>query len=313
MSFRDELLPTLRLPTICAPMFLVSGPELVVAACRAGVVGAFPTINARTPDELSRWLSDIRDGLAGAPPGAPLPPFAANLIVHRTNSRLGPDLERCIQHEVPLVITSVGDPGDVVERVHAYGGRVLHDVASVRHARRAAAAGVDGMVLLCAGAGGQTGRLNPFAFVSEVRRFFDGLLAVAGGVTEGRSIAAIEVAGADLAYLGTAFIATRESRANDAYKTMVVDSGADDVLLTLGRTGLPSNMLAPSLERAGWSRDRLPPIGTDIDLTTLLDDDTSPWRDIWSAGHGVGGVTTADTTADVVARLQLEYEASRPG
>jgi len=298
-----NVLDRLRIPVVCAPMFLVSGPELVIGACRSGVLGAFPTINARTPEELDGWLRSIDEALDhdAAPP-------AANLIVHRSNPRLAPDLERCVAHRLPVIITSVGDPGPVVDTVHGYGGAVLHDVASVRHAHRAAEAGVDGMVLLTAGAGGQTGSRNPFAFLDEVRRFWDGPLALAGGIASGRAIAAAEVAGADLAYLGTRFIAAEESRAPWDYQQMVIDADADDIVLSRSRTGLPANMLRPSLERAGWSATRTPPTGDGVDLTTLLDDDTSPWRDIWSAGHGVGGVSRRTPVARIVDELAEEYD-----
>jgi nitronate monooxygenase len=294
----------LTLPLVCAPMFLVSGPELVVAACRAGVVGAFPTINARDADELDRWLTTITGAFAADREAAPA---AANLIVHRSNPRLPGDLEVVVEHEVPLVITSVGDPGPVVDAVHGYGGAVLHDVATVRHAERAVDAGVDGMVLLTAGAGGQTGARNPLAFVREVRVFWDGPLAVAGGITDGHALLAVEAAGADLGYAGTAFIATTESRAVAGYKDLLVEATGDDVVLTRSRTGLPANMLRQSLERAGWSAQAPPPVTAGVDLSALGDDATSPWRDVWSAGHGAGAVEEIRSVAQVVERFRTDH------
>jgi len=252
MSFQARL----RLPLIAAPMFLVSGPELVTAACRAGVIGAFPTANCRTPEELDAWLRRIRDALEADEDatGRAAPPFCPNLIVHRSNPRVPADLAVLVEHRPELVITSVGTPAPVVAPLHDAGVRVLADVATIQHAEKAVAAGVDGLVLLTAGAGGQTGWLNPFAFVRAVRRFFDGIVVLAGGISDGRALRAAEVLGADLAYMGTKFIATRESMAPDAYREMVVRATADDIVLTKAVTGLETNILAESLVDAAWIR-----------------------------------------------------------
>jgi nitronate monooxygenase len=280
-------------------MFLVSGPDLVVAAASAGVVGAFPTLNARTPEILDAWLQDIAARSAGAP-GA----CAANLILHASNPRRDVDLDLVIRHQVPWVITSVGSPAPVVERVRAYGGRVLADVATVRHARKAIAAGVDVLVLLTAGAGGNTGWLNPFAFVEEVRGFWSGPLAVAGGITTGRQIRAVQVAGADLAYVGTPFIATHESLAAEAYKQALCGAGADDIVLTDAVTGIPANFLASSLRDNGiMSADgRLAPRGSS---------DMASWKTAWSAGHGVASVREISSVAQRVEALREQWLASR--
>lgn len=279
-------------------MFLVSGPDLVVAAAKAGVIGAFPTLNARTPEILDDWLQDMASRSAGAP-GA----YAANLILHASNPRRDVDLDLVIRHQVPWVITSVGSPAPVVERVRAYGGRVLADVATVRHAKKAIAAGVDVLVLLTAGAGGNTGRLNPFAFVEEVRGFWSGPLAVAGGITTGRQVRAVQVAGADLAYVGTPFIATHESLAAEAYKQALCGAGADDIVLTDAVTGIPANFLASSLRDNGiMSADgRLAPRGST---------DIANWKTAWSAGHGVASVRQISSVAQRVEALREQWLAS---
>src|SRR5436190_2395397 len=249
----------LRLPLIAAPMFLVSGPALVTAACRAGVIGSFPTANCRTVAELDAWLAEIKAATEGAAP------FCPNLIVHRSNPRLADDLAAVLRAKVEMVITSVGSPEPVLKPLKEAGCLVLADVASVRHAEKAVAAGVDGLVLLTAGAGGQTGWANPFAFVRAVRRFWDGIVVMAGGMSDGRAVAAAEVLGCDLAYMGTRFIATRESLAKDAYKQMLVQSRLDDVLLTRAFTELETNMLRPSIAAAGLDPDDLPQRGA-IDI-----------------------------------------------
>jgi nitronate monooxygenase len=312
MRFRDRL----KLPLIAAPMFLVSGIDLVVAACRNGVIGAFPTVNCRSPDELERWLIAIEDGLnrlrdeGGAAPA----PFCPNLIVHRSNARLEHDLAVLLRHRPEIVITSVGSPAQVVAPLHDAGVLVLADVASIRHAERAVAAGADGLVLLTAGAGGQTGWLNPFAFVRAVRRFFDGPIVLAGGISDGHALRAAEVLGCDLAYMGTKFIATRESMADPRYKTMLVEAGADDILLTTAFTGLATNMLRPSILAAGLDPDHLPErggidIGKDIDIGAR-EARPSRWRDIWSAGHSTSGVVDVPAVEQLVTRTLEEYRAA---
>ena len=312
MSLPAELRQRLSLPIIAAPMFLVSGPALVIAACRAGVVGSFPTVNARGAEELEAWLSEIDAALAcGDEEGGGGPaPYAANLIVHRTSSRLPGDLEVVVKHRVALVIASVGHPGPVLGPVHDYGGRVLCDVASMRHVEKALEAGVDGLVLLCAGAGGQTGWVNPFAFVRAVRALYDGPVILAGGIADGISVRAAEALGADLAYIGTRFIATAESLASEGYRRMLVKSGIDDIVLTPAFTGLPTNMLRPSIEAAGLDPDTLPARGK-LEVEKDIDAGAQPkkrWRDIWSAGHGVDAVTSVLPVSELVAELKAEYE-----
>lgn len=310
--FRDRL----SLPLIAAPMFLVSGVELVVAACRNGVIGSFPTVNCRTAEQLEQWLNEIEDRLQRLADGSgkQAAPVCANLIVHRSNARLQQDLAVLLRHRPEMVITSVGSPAPVIGPLHDAGALVLADVASIRHAERAVAAGADGLVLLTAGAGGQTGWLNPFAFVRAVRAFFDGPLVVAGGITDGHALRAAEALGCDLAYMGTKFIATRESMADVRYKEMLAASSADDVLLTSAFTGLQTNMLRPSIEAAGLDPDNLPArgeidIGKDIDVGAR-EGRPKRWKHIWSAGHSVSGVTEVLSVDEMVARTRAEYQAA---
>ncbi|MCE2781175.1 NAD(P)H-dependent flavin oxidoreductase [Limnohabitans sp.] len=284
-----------RVPVIAAPMFLVSGIELVVASVNAGIVGAFPTLNARTPALLDAWLSEIKDRTHGAS-GL----VAANLILHPSNGRRDDDLDIVINHRVPWVITSVGSPGNVVGRIHAYGGRVLADVATVRHARKAIEAGVDMLVLLTAGAGGNTGWINPFAFIEEVRSFWAGPLAVAGCVTTGRQVRAVQMAGADMAYMGTPFIATPESMASQDYKEALVAAGADDIVKTDAVTGIPANFLKSSLLAQGIMQ-------ADGSLLPKGASDLASWKTAWSAGQGVASVGAVETVADRVEKLHQEW------
>jgi nitronate monooxygenase len=313
MSLPASLRDRLRLPLIAAPMFLVSGPALVTAACRAGVIGSFPTANCRTLDELDRWLGEMRDGTdAGSAP------FCPNLIVHRSNSRVADDLAMVVRHKAEIVITSVGSPEPVMKPLKDAGCLVLADVASVRHAEKAVAAGVDGLVLLTAGAGGQTGWANPFAFVRAVRQFWDGIVVMAGGMADGHAVAAAKALGCDLAYMGTKFIATRESLAKDGYKEMLVRSRLDDVLLTRAFTGLETNMLRPSIAAAGLDPDKLPVRGSidiakDINAAERDKPDAKRWKDIWSAGHSVSGVADVPSVAELIERTAREYEAARQG
>jgi nitronate monooxygenase len=301
----------LKLPLIAAPMFLVSGPALVTAACRAGVIGSFPTANCRTLFELDAWLAEIKAETAGAAP------FCPNLIVHRSNPRVADDLAAVLRAKPEMVITSVGSPEPVMKPLKDAGCLVLADVASVRHAEKAVAAGVDGLVLLTAGAGGQTGWVNPFAFVRAVRRLWDGIVVMAGGMADGRAVAAAELLGCDLAYMGTKFIATRESLAKPAYKEMLVDARLDDVKLTRAFTGLETNMLRPSIEAAGLDPDNLPERGA-IDIAKDINaaererpetpgSSAKRWKDIWSAGHSVSGVADIPSVAELVERTAAEY------
>jgi nitronate monooxygenase len=310
--FRDRL----SLPLIAAPMFLVSGVDLVVAACRNGVIGAFPTVNCREVEQLDAWLSDIESQLQrhSDASGRPAAPICANLIVHRSNARLQQDLGVLLRHRPELVITSVGSPAPVLKPLHDAGALVFADVASIRHAERAVAASADGLVLLTAGAGGQTGWLNPFVFVRAVRAFFDGPIVLAGGIGDGHALRAAQALGCDLTYMGTKFIATRESMADVRYKEMLVTSSADDILLTTAFTGLQTNMLRPSIAAAGLDPDDLPQrgaidIGKDIDIGARENRPTR-WREIWSAGHATSGVTEVLSVDELVARTFAEYRAA---
>jgi nitronate monooxygenase len=310
--FRDRL----ALPLIAAPMFLVSGVELVVAACRSGVIGSFPTVNCRSSEQLDGWLGEIAERLrrhAGAS-GEPAAPICPNLIVHRSNARLEQDLAVLLRHKPEIVITSVGSPAPVLKPLHDAGALVFADVASIRHAERAIAAGADGLVLLTAGAGGQTGWLNPFVFVRAVRAIFEGPIVLAGGIGDGHALRAAEALGCDLAYMGTKFIATRESMADPRYKEMLVASSADDILLTTAFTGLQTNMLRPSIAAAGLDPDDLPArgaidIGKDIDIGAR-ESRPKRWREIWSAGHSTSGVTAVLSVDELVARTVKEYRAA---
>lgn len=298
-------------------MFLVSGVDLVVEACAAGVVGAFPTVNCRTSDELESWLAEIETRLAKADGQnvGRAAPWCANLIVHHSNARLKDDLAVLLRHKPEIVITSVGSPAPVIAPLQDAGALVLADVATIRHAERAVAAGADGLVLLTAGAGGQTGWLNPLAFARAVRSFFDGPLVLAGGVSDGAALLAAQAMGCDLAYMGTKFIATKESLANPAYRDMLVSARADDVLLTRAFTGLETNMLRPSIVAAGLDPDNLPArgtidIGKDISVESREQQPTR-WRDVWSAGHSVSGVDAVVSVVELVRQTRAEYDAAR--
>ena len=295
----------LSVPVIAAPMFLVSGLPLVAACCAAGIVGSFPALNARSTAELDAML-DALDAQRATPGTAP---YAVNLTMRlRGSERFESDLAAVVRHRVPVVITSVGDPAGVVDVVHGYGGVVLHDVVSLRHARKAAEAGVDGLILVCAGAGGHSGRTTPFAFVPEVRAFFDGILVAAGGIASGAAVHAARVLGADLAYIGTRLIATEQAGADPDYKAMIVASSSDDVVHTPAFTGVPANFLAASIRRVGLDPQALPtPRGV---WQPDLPDGLKAWRDVWSAGHGTGLVHDVPGVSEAVARLRAEYAAS---
>jgi nitronate monooxygenase len=298
-------------------MFLVSGVALVVAACRNGVIGAFPTVNCRSCEQLDAWLGEMKDQLRRheEQSGKSCAPLCPNLIVHHSNARLQQDLQVLLRHEPELVITSVGSPAPVLGPLHEVGALVFADVATIRHAERAVAVGADGLVLLTAGAGGQTGWLNPFAFVRAVRGFFDGPIVLAGGIADGQALRAAEALGCDLAYMGTKFIATDESMADAKYKEMLVASSADDVQLTTAVTGLQTSILRPSIIAAGLDPDNLPArgtidIGNDIDVSAR-DQQPVRWRDIWSAGHSASGVTEILPVEMLVKRTIAEYGAAQ--
>ena len=301
----------LALPVVGAPMFIISRPELVVAQCAAGVLGAFPALNARPREQLDEWLHRIREALDAfrrAHPAEPVAPFAVNQIIHQSNDRLEHDLRLCEKHRVPVVITSLRAPGEVVQAVHGWGGVVLHDVISVRHAEKALHGGADGLVLVCAGAGGHAGTLSPFALLGEVRRFFDGPLVLAGAITTGRAVLAAEAMGADLAYMGTRFIATQEANASEGYKRMILESKAADVVYTPYFTGVHGNYLRGSILAAGLDPDDLP----HADKASMnFGSSKKTWKDIWGAGQGVGTIERVLPVRELVAQLKAEYRAAR--
>ncbi len=300
-------LDRLALPVIGAPLFIVSNPALVIAQCRAGIVGSFPALNARPKEALDEWLTRITAALG---PGDA--PYAVNQIVHGSNDRLQHDLDVCAKHRVPIVITSLRAPGEVVRAVHGWGGIVLHDVTNLRHAQKALEAGVDGLILVAAGAGGHAGTLSPFALVDEVRRIFDGPLVLSGSITQGRQVLAAQAMGADLAYIGTRFIATAEANAAEAYKRMIVESQAADIVYTPFFSGVAGNYLKPSIAAQGLDPDALP--SADKSKMTFNAEERErvrPWRDIWGAGQGVGGIAEVLPAAEVIARLKADYLAAR--
>ena len=315
MALPALLQGNLRLPLIGAPMFIVSRPALVIAQCTAGVVGSFPALNARPQSLLDDWIKEIKDGLQQAReenPDAPIAPFAVNQIVHMSNSRLFADMETCVKHEVPIIITSLRPPDDVVKAVHSYGGLVFHDVISLRHARKAMEQEVDGIIAVCAGAGGHAGMLSPFALIKEIRREFDGALILSGCMSNGGDILAAQAMGADLAYMGTRFIATEEAHAVDDYKNMIVDSNAVDIVYSSYFSGVSGNYLSKSVAQAGFDPENLP----EGDLSTMdfakrEENEAKAWRDIWSAGQGSGSVADVLPTRELVLRMEEEYNAMR--
>lgn len=305
MPLPAQLGCNLTLPAIGAPMFLISGPDMVVAQAKAGMIGSFPTPNARTPEILDQWMRQISLALESAGNAAA---WAANLVVHPSNDRLPADLECVIRHKPSLVITALGSPTRVIDSVHGYGGLVFADVNSVSFARKAAAAGVDGLVLVASGAGGHTGQTAGFAFVEEVRQFWDGPIVLGGAISTGHAIRAAEVLGADLAYVGTALIACEESMAERAYKEMVIGAGAEDIVPSRGITGVTANWLRDSLIAAGhdpknMAEDKKPNFDN-------AQDDAKAWKNVWSAGQGVGAVQAIEPMAKIVARLKQEYDAA---
>ncbi len=315
--YSDTPLGRLRLPVICSPMFLVSGPDLVIAQCKAGVIGSFPALNAREsvgePPLLEAWLKRITEELDAhnqANPDRPAAPFAVNQIVHRSNDRIERDVEICARWKVPVWITSMGAREDVNQAAHECGGTVLHDVINNKYARKAIDKGADGLIAVCAGAGGHAGALSPFALVQEIREWFDGPLALSGSIATGRSILAAQAMGADFGYIGSPFIAMTEAVASEEYKQMIVEGGADDIVYTNYFSGVNANYLKPSVRAVGLDPDNLAGIGNKLDLAT---GDIRPkaWRDIWGSGQGIGAVKEVMTTAAYIDRLDREYHAAK--
>lgn len=300
-----ELLAQLKIPAMQAPMFLISGPKMVINACKSGVIGCFPAPNARTIETLDEWMTDIASSLADADNAAP---WAINMILHPTYPRREQELELILKHKPPVVVTALGSPAAIVDQIHSYGGIVIADVISPRFAKKAAAAGVDGLVLVCAGAGGHTGYLSPFVFINEVRQWWDGLLVVGGGISSGRDVHAVQTMGADIAYLGTRFIATHESMCQAEYKQMIVDSNADDIVPSDAITGVTANWMRQSLMNAGYDPSNMPDKG-EVDFAQN-GVDNKRWKDIWAAGQGVGACDALSSVNDLVDLLEQEYLSS---
>jgi len=303
MSLPASLEQRLRLPVVAAPMFLISNPKLVLACCASGVVGSFPALNQRDSAGFKAWLEEIEAGLAQLQAPAP---YAVNLIVHPTNPRLQADLALCVEHRVPIVITSLGAVKEVVDAVHGYGGLVFHDVTTRRHAEKAAEAGVDGLIAVAAGAGGHAGTWSPFALAAEIRQFFDKTLLLAGCLNHGHEILAAQLLGADLAYMGTRFIATTESKAQDAYKQMLLDAHAADIIHTPAVSGIPASFLRSSLEQAGYDMNALKGSHEQGKLKPI-DDEAKAWKTVWSAGQGVGEIHDLPSASALIERLHREY------
>ena len=302
---------TLSIPVIGSPLFLCSGPELVIAQCKAGIVGSFPALNARPKSVLDEWIIRIKEELAQAKldnPERPIAPFAVNQICHASNDRLMADMESCVRHEVPIIITSLRPPEEIVTAAHSYGGLVYHDVISVKHAKKAVEQGVDGLILVCSGAGGHAGTLSPFALVREVREFFDGTIILSGAISSGSAVASSQALGADLAYMGTRFIATQEANAEQTYKEMLVESAADDIVYSSLFTGVAGNYLKGSIKNAGLDPNNLP----DADKSSMNfgsggNTDAKAWKDIWGSGQGIGSIKDSPTVQALVDQLKKEY------
>lgn len=316
MALPDSLRNTLSLPLVAAPMFLISGPELALACCKQGIVGSFPALNQRTSEGCEEWLIQMNRELStyrDEHPDQQVAPYAVNLIVHKTNPRWQADLELCVKHQVPIVITSLGAASQVVEAVHSYGGLVFHDVTNQKHARKAAEAGVDGIIAVAAGAGGHAGTINPFVLVHEIREVFDGAIILAGGLSHGEDLLAAQAMGADLAYMGTRFINTTESQAEDAYRNMIIEAVSADIIHTPAVSGIPASFMRQSLEAAGFPMDKLHQAG-DINYGEKLkpiDDEAKAWKTVWSAGQGVSQIHDVLSVEALVARLSDEYHSAR--
>lgn len=312
MAEAEALKGKLRLPVIGAPLFIISNPDLVLAQCKAGIVGSFPALNARPQSQLDEWLDQITselDSYNKAHPEAPAAPFAVNQIVHRSNDRLEADLATCAKYRVPIVITSLGARVELNDAVHSWGGITLHDIINVTFARKALEKGADGLIAVCAGAGGHAGIKSPFALVQEIREFFDGPLALSGSIATGEAVLAAQAMGADYGYIGSAFIATREARAAEAYKQAIVDGTSDDIVYSSLFTGVHGNYLAPSIAAAGLDPNNLPE--SDPSAMNFGGDAKKAWKDIWGSGQGIGAVKSVVPAAEMIARLSREYAAAK--
>ncbi|MEO7887846.1 MAG: nitronate monooxygenase family protein [Polaromonas sp.] len=315
MSRLPGALHNLPLPIIGSPLFIISNPKLVIAQCKAGVVGAMPALNARPASQLDEWLAEITEALAAhnkANPGKPAAPFAINQIVHKSNDRLEHDMEMCVKYKVPIYITSLGAREDINAAAHSYGGVVLHDIINNKFARKAIEKGADGLVAVAAGAGGHAGVKSPFALIQEIRQWFDGPLALSGAISTGGAVLAAQAMGADFAYIGSAFIATEEARADDAYKQAIVDGNSDDIIYSSLFTGVHGNYLAPSIRAAGMDPENLP----EGDIKTMNfgggeGSKSKAWKDIWGCGQGIGSVSKVQSAAAFIAQLEREYKDAR--
>ncbi len=309
------ILQNLELPIIGAPLFIVSGPELVIAQCKAGIVGSFPALNARPAEELEKWIVRIKlelEEYQKENPDKKVAPFAVNQICHKSNNRLEHDTEICRKHEVPIIITSLQASEMVYESTHSYGGIILHDVINIRHTKKALAMGADGIIGVCAGAGGHAGRLSPFALIPEIRAFHDGPLLCSGSMSTGGSVLGAEAIGADLAYMGTRFIASKEANASEAYKQAIVDSSGEDIVYSSLFTGVEGNYLRSSIEAAGMDPDNLPTADKQsMNFGSGGNTDAKAWKDIWGSGQGVGSIDSAPTVQEIVDQLKVEYKAAK--
>ena len=311
MSSLPPALQKLSLPVIGAPLFIISNPQLVIAQCQAGIVGSMPALNARPAAQLEDWLAEITETLAAwdrAHPEHPAAPFAINQIVHKSNDRLEHDMQVCAKYKVPIIITSLGAREDVNQAVHAWGGVVLHDIINNKFAHKAIEKGADGLIAVAAGAGGHAGTKSPFALIQEIRQWFDGPLALSGSIASGGAVLAAQAMGADFGYIGSAFIATHEARANDAYKQAIVDGTSDDIVYSNLFTGVHGNYLAPSIRAAGMDPDNLPE--SDPSKMNFGGDAKKAWKDIWGCGQGIGAINAVTSTAELVAKFRAEYEAA---
>ena len=314
MSSIESLKSKLTIPVIGAPLFIISNPDLVIAQCKSGVMGSFPALNARPQNVLEEWIIRIKEELESyqaSNPEAKVAPFAVNQICHNSNNRLFGDMELCVKHQVPIIITSLRPPEEIVTEAHSYGGLVFHDVISVKHAKKAAEQGVDGLILVCAGAGGHAGTLSPFALVREVREWYDGAIILSGSISDGSSVAAAKMLGADFAYIGTRFIASQEANAEPEYKQCLIDSAAEDIIYSSLFTGVHGNYLKPSVVNAGLDPNNLP----DADKTAMNfgsggNTDAKAWKDIWGSGQGIGSIQDAPPASELISRLTEEYLAA---
>ena len=315
MAIPNHIKNNLSIPVIGSPLFLVSGPELVIAQCKAGIIGSFPALNARPQHVLGEWITTIKTELAEYQeqnPDKKVAPFAVNQICHGSNDRLMDDMATCVEHEVPIIITSLRPPAELVEAAHSYGGLVYHDVINVRHAKKAAEQGVDGLILVCAGAGGHAGALSPFALLREVKEWFDGTVILSGSIGDGYSVASSLALGADFAYMGTRFIATKEANADQSYKEMLIESAADDIVYSNLFTGVSGNYLKPSIKNAGLDPNNLPEADKSaMNFGSGGNTDAKAWKDIWGSGQGIGGIKDDPSVGDLVERIIEEYNQAK--